>query len=245
MPQPEVSADYRIVASDGNTPAASEGDALRLSVVEVNADGTTAPLPSSVAVAWSGPPLVTALPENASPSQSTLPEPGASAIAMWVRNPDHLTDAQLNGVLYVIDRGTSPNPSIVVTATVSGAASTASVTATIPVAPFPTGDSTRGQSVYAANCARCHGAQGQGTALAPGLNNSSDSDGNPDVAADPSWSGPLFAITPRDNMDNEGVSLATSMPKWLITKGSNGQLLTTQDFADIYTFLKTQTVQEN
>jgi hypothetical protein len=82
----------------------------------------------------------------------------------------------------------------------------------------------------------------QGTSFAPGLDNATDSQGNPNVAADPGWTGPLFAITPMDNMDNEGVSLAATMPKWFLTKAKNGKFLVSQDFADMYAFLKTQTV---
>ncbi len=238
---PAADPEYKIVAVDGGAPAATEGAALRLQVVEVNADGTTTPLPSGASITWSGPPVVTALAQGSSPSASILPQPGATATGMWVRNPDHLTEAQLNGVLYVLDKGTGDNPSIAVTATVTGGAPAGEATAAIPIAPFPTGDVTRGQTLYTQNCATCHGAQGQGTSLAPGLNDSTDSDGNPNVAADPGWTGPLFAVTPMDNMDNEGVSLATAMPRWLITEARNGALLTSQDLADIYAYLKTQT----
>jgi mono/diheme cytochrome c family protein len=147
----------------------------------------------------------------------------------------------LNGVLYVLDKGTGPNPSLTVTAAVTAGAPAGSATATIAVAPFPTGDVTRGQTTYSQNCATCHGAQGQGTTIAPGLNDSSDVDGNPNVAADPGWTGPLFAVTPMDNMDNMGVSLSVAMPRWLITEARSGQLLTSQDFADVYAYLKTQT----
>jgi mono/diheme cytochrome c family protein len=233
--------EYRIVVADGGAPAATEGEALRLAVVEVNADGTTKALPSGATVAWSGPPVVTALAEGSSPAQSALPQPGSAATGMWVRNPEHLTDAQINGVLYVIDKGTGPNPSIEVTADVSGGAPAGKATVAIPVGPFPTGDVTRGQSIYGDNCASCHASHGEGTTLAPPLNDSSDSQGSPNVAADPDWNGPLFAITPMDNMDNEGVSLAVAMPRWLITEARSGQLLTAQDFADIYAYLKTQT----
>jgi mono/diheme cytochrome c family protein len=235
------STQYRIVAADGTSPTATEGEALRLSVVEVQGDGTTTALPSNATVTWSGPPLVTALPEGSSPAQSILPQPGATATSMWVRNPDHLTDAQVNGVLYVLDKGSGPNPSIAVTATVSAGAPPGEATATIPVTAFLTGDAASGLALYTDNCASCHGAQGQGTTIAPGLNDSVDSQGDPNVAADPSWTGPLFAITPLDNMDNEGVSLALSMPRWLITEAKSGQFLTTQNLADVNAFLQTQT----
>jgi hypothetical protein len=50
----------------------------------------------------------------------------------------------------------------------------------------------------------------------------------------------MMGISARSNMDNAGVSLASDMPKWLILTGSTGKILSTQDFADIYAFLRTQ-----
>src|ERR1700736_2150084 len=73
------STQYRIVAADGSSPKATVGDALRLSVVEVRPDGTTKSLPSNATITWSGPPLVTALPEGSTPATSTWPQPGATA----------------------------------------------------------------------------------------------------------------------------------------------------------------------
>jgi mono/diheme cytochrome c family protein len=232
---------YRIVANQGSSLSAIEGDALSLSVVQVNPDDSTAPLPSGATVTWSGPPTITALPEGSTPADSILPQPGATTTSMWLKNPEHLTDAQLNGVLYVLDKGTAPNPSISIKATIGGSAPAGEVTATLPVAAFPAGSMTAGQALYADNCSSCHGAQGQGTTLGPGLNNSMDDSGDPNVAADSAWTGALFAISPRSNIDNDGVSLAASMPRWLITEARSGQFLTTQNLADIYAFLKTQT----
>jgi mono/diheme cytochrome c family protein len=90
--------------------------------------------------------------------------------------------------------------------------------------------------MYASNCAVCHGATGQGTAAFPGLNNTPDH-----VAGDPTWNASLLAMTARSDMDNRGVSLDPSMPKWLSRLSSTGQLLSPSDFADIYAFLQTQT----
>jgi hypothetical protein len=43
-------------------------------------------------------------------------------------------------------------------------------------------------------------------------------------------------------MDNGGVALRLPMPDWLSTPNpATGAPLATQDFADIYAFLKTQT----
>jgi cytochrome c len=156
---------------------------------------------------------------------------------MWIENPDHLTPAQVAGVLFVLDAGSNLNPSIEVMASVAGGtvpAAATTATATVSVTPFPTGDVSRGQALYAANCAACHGAQGEG-ASAPGLNADPDN-----VADDPTWTPQLLGIAARTNMDNAGVSLDPSMPKWLLRDGASGQLLSTQDFSDIYVFLKTQ-----
>jgi hypothetical protein len=75
--------------------------------------------------------------------------------------------------------------------------------------------------------------------VAPGLNADPDN-----VAADPSWTPQMLGLAARSNMDNEGVSLDPSMPKWLMRKDAAGGLLTTQDFSDMYAFLKTQHGEE-
>jgi mono/diheme cytochrome c family protein len=228
-------AQYRIVAMSGGALTAAVGDAFRLSVVEGLSDGTAKPLATGAKVTWSGPPLVTALPSGSAPEDSILPQPGVAATAMWIANPDHLSDAQVAGVLYVLDTGTAANPSIDVKASVvEGSAPAGEATASVSVEPFPVGDVTRGQGLYAANCATCHGAQGEG-GTAPGLNA-----GPNNVASDPSWSPQMLGISARSNMDNVGVSLAATMPKWLVVPGADGQLLTTQNFSDMYAFLKTQ-----
>jgi hypothetical protein len=69
---------------------------------------------------------------------------------------------------------------------------------------------------------------------APGL------DAEPgNLASDPAWTAALLAMAARADMDNGGLVLRTPMPDWLTAK-ADGQLLTTQDFADIYAFLQTQ-----
>lgn len=228
-------AQYQIVPAKGGALQATVGDAYRLSVVEGLTDGTTKPLSSGATVVWSGPPVVTALPVGSSPADSILPQPGATATAMWIENPDHMTPAQVAGVLYVLDAGSAANPSISVTAAVTGGdAPAGQVTSPVPVAAFPAGSASRGQPLYAANCASCHGAKGEG-ASAPGLNASPDF-----VAGDPDWSPQLLGLVAQSNMDDQGVSLDPAMPKWLVILGASGQPLTTQNFSDIYAFLKTQ-----
>jgi mono/diheme cytochrome c family protein len=233
---PATFAQYRIVATGGGELKADVGDAFHLSVVMGLSDGTTKPLASDAKVTWSGPPVVTALPVGSTPSDSLWPQPGATATAMWIKNPEHLSDAQVAGVLYVLNAGSAANPAIDVTASVAGGAAPAGkAMAAVSVAPLPAGDVTRGQPLYAANCSSCHGAQGEGGSTGPGLN------GEPDhVAGDPGWSPQMLGLSARSNMDDLGVSLGLAMPKWLLLNGASGQLLTTQNFADIYTFLKTQ-----
>ena len=169
------------------------------------------------------------------PSDSILPQPGSDPDAFWIQNPDHLTTAQVAGVLYVLDAGTAAQPSVTVSATVSGASTPAgNATASVAIAAYPTGDVTRGHSLYAANCASCHGTQGEGGS-APGLNNEPDH-----VAGDPDWTPQMLAFAARSNMDDQGVSLDVSMPKWLVINSAAGKPLTTQDFSDVYAFLQTQ-----
>ena len=227
--------EYRVVAANGGALTAKVGDAFRLEVVEGLSDGTTRALSTEAAVTWSGPPTVMALPVGSEPPDSILPQPGADPDAFWIENPDHLTAAQVAGVLYVLDAGTAAKPSVTVSAAVTGGAAPAgSTTASVALAPFPTGDVTRGHNLYAANCASCHGTQGEG-GLAPGLNNEPDH-----VAGDSGWTPQLLGFAARANMDDQGVSLDVSMPKWLVINGAAGVPLTTQDFSDLYTFLQTQ-----
>ena len=229
-------AGHRIVSADGSPLTAVVGDAKRLAVVQVMSDGTTAPLSATTRVTWSGPPVLKALPTGSQPTSSILPEFGRSATAMWVQNPDHFTDDELAGVLWVLDGGTDPQPTVAVKASLSPSDPTGDVTANIGIGPMPAGDVGLGRATYGANCASCHGATGQGTTEFPGLNNTPDH-----VAGDPSWNGSLLAMSARSDMDDLGVSLDPSMPKWLIRPSSTGQLLSPSDFADIYAFLKTQT----
>ena len=122
-----------------------------------------------------------------------------------------------------------------VTATVTGGTSPeGKVTERLNVASFPEGDVARGQSLYGANCASCHGAHGEGD-TAPGLNDEPEN-----VAGDDGWTPQMLGLAARSNMDDMGVSLDPSMPRWLVTPDADGRLLTTRDFSDMYAFLKTQ-----
>ena len=164
-------AGYRIVAADGSMPSAMVGDALRLSVVEMRTDGSSEAVSSDARILWSGAPVITALPVGSAPAQSLLPQPSEAPTAMWVSNPGHLGAAETAGVLFVLDAGSTSSPSLAITASVAGGAGPEGHAAiSIPVAAFPTGDASRGQRSYSANCASCHGAHAEG-GIAPGLNN--------------------------------------------------------------------------
>jgi len=155
---------------------------------------------------------------------------------MWIQNPEHFTDDQLAGVLWLLDSGTESAPTVVVKASLSSTVPAGEATVSIGVGPMPVGDATRGQYLYGSNCASCHGATGQGTAEFPGLNNAPDH-----VAGDADWSPSLLAMAAQSDMDDLGVSLDPAMPKWLTRLSSTGLPLSPNDFADIYAFLKTQT----
>src|SRR5205085_7417512 len=149
---------YEIISADSSPLVAVAGDAKRLTLVRTMSDGTTAPLSPGETVSWSGPPAIAALPTGSAPDQSILPTPAATATAMWLDDPEHYSADQLQGVLWILDSGTAPNQTVEVTAIPSSA--NTPTTAVIDIAPNPAGDVTRGQSIYAVNCASCHGATG-------------------------------------------------------------------------------------
>jgi mono/diheme cytochrome c family protein len=243
LPPKATVTGYRIASTDGSALTAVAGDGKRLSVVQTLSDGTTSPLPAEAHVTWSGPSVITALPIQSMPPASILPQPGSTPAVFWLENPDHFTSAQLAGVLWVLDAG-GPNQTVRVTATdfigtspiqVAALVPPIELSASISIAPMPAGTVARGQVTYGANCAVCHGATGQGTSEFPGLNAAPGH-----VAGDPTWSPALLAMTARSDMDNNGVSLDPSMPKWLVRPSATGHFLATQDFADVYAFLQTQ-----
>jgi mono/diheme cytochrome c family protein len=232
-PPPEVAGITIVPTREMFT--ASAGDVVHFSVALAMSDGTTAPLPTAAEVTWSGPPLVTALATGSSPTESILPSSGAGPTSMWLKNPACYDDATLDGVLWILDTGTAPHPSIGAQVTVTGGGLAKSeATVRIPITPFPPGDARRGQVTFAANCAACHGAHGEG-GTGPGL------DAEPgNMAGDPTWTPALFGIAARADIDNMGVPLDSPMPRWLVRPAASGQLLSTQDFADMYAFLATQ-----
>lgn len=244
----------QIVSISGAPLYAVAGDGLALEVVVAEADGSTHDLPGSASVTWTSPAVVTALPPD-SAAASPLPVPVANPTGGWIVNPSR-PDRQgdLANVVFIFDPGTVQNGTLQVSATVTGASPAGSVTATILVDPTPAGDWTRGATLYAAACAMCHGATGHGSPgapeassytmegatydyPAPGLN---AEPGN--TAWDPAWNAALFAVAARADVDNGGLTLRVPMPDWLTEPSPATQApLTTQDLADIYAFLKTQT----
>src|SRR5262249_185709 len=109
---------FQVVACAAGSPTITAGDAplevragdvLRLKVDDA---------PDGASVTWSGRPRVKALAEGSEPKESILPQPSDLPTAYWLQNPAHYTDAELNGVLFVLDPGTKPNPTLKVTATI-------------------------------------------------------------------------------------------------------------------------------
>ena len=244
------SGDLTVVASSGSLTAAVAGDAIALKVM----DGTDE-LPGDATVVWSGVPTAKAL-DPSSTAASPLPDPGSAPTAVFLANPGR-TDvtADLAGVLFILDPGTTAGGSLSLTATISGSV-TGTATVSIPVGATPAGDATRGGALYGsagANCAACHGATAHGTDAgadgkftiegakydfpAPGLDTE---EGN--VGSDPGWNAALLAMASRSDVDNGGLTLRLPMPAWIADPNpATKEPLTTQDFADIYAFLKTQT----
>jgi hypothetical protein len=127
--------------------SAVAGDALALAVVD--RDG--AALGSDVAVTWRLPATVSALSPDATDPADPLPVPGAAPTGVFVVNPSRGDVAStIADVLFVLDAGSAGRGSLVVTADLSTGDS---VAAEIEVSAAPTGDATRGQSVYGANTA--------------------------------------------------------------------------------------------
>jgi hypothetical protein len=254
---PPATSQLAIVNASGGPLSAVAGDALPLKVVILAPDGSTQDLPASANVSWIAPAVVSALPPD-STAMSPIPPPGAEPTVAWVENPgrpDQATD--LANVLFVLDPGTVQNATAKVSATVSGTSLAGDVTGAVTIDPTPAGNWTRGATLYGAsgaNCAECHGTTGHGSPgapeattytmagstydfPAPGIN---AEPGN--AAGDPAWNAALFAVAARADMDNGGLTLRAPMPDWLSAPNpATGEPLTTQDLADIYAFLKTQT----
>jgi mono/diheme cytochrome c family protein len=245
---------FQVAAANGAPLSVFAGDAIQLRVVASMRDGGTTDLPDGAVVTWTEPFVAEAIPADTDPAAmpaDPFPLAGSAPTAVWIDNPGR-PDVDTANRLYVLDPGTSQNGVLTVTASLSGAV-TGTATGTIAVAPPPAGDWTRGATTYAETCATCHGPTAGGTPVnadgatytmqgksygypAPGLN---AEPGN--VASDPAWNAALLAVAARADVDNGGVTLRAPMPDWnVLPNVVSGALLTAQDFADIYAYLKTQ-----
>jgi len=245
---------FQVVAANGAPLSVFAGDAIELRVVATLSDGGTTDLPDGAVVTWTEPFVAEALPADTDPASAPadpFPLAGTDPTAVWIDNPGR-PDVDTANRLYVLDPGTAQNGVLTVTASLSGAV-TGTATGAVAVAPAPAGDWTRGATRYAETCATCHGQTAGGTPVnadgttftmqgksygypAPGLN---AAPGN--VASDPAWNAALLAMAARADVDNGGVTLRAPMPDWnVLPNVVSGALLTTQDFADIYAYLKTQ-----
>ena len=270
-PAPEAAADsgndapatvtgMEIVTASGAPLQAAAGDAIPLKVVLTLSDGTTEPLPMGTQVTWTQPGTVVAQDPNDAGPNGILPAPGAQPTGIFVQNPFRPERTDYTGTLFVIDPGTGSTGMLTVTASVADAGS---VSATFTISPTPAGDPDAGANLFhnVLNCAGCHGETAAGSPPedggpdgspvyllqgnpypypAPGLNNTSPG-GSPNLAADPAWNAALLGMAAQADMDNQGVSLRKPMPDWLGKKGVDGGVLSAQDFAHIYAWLKTQT----
>lgn len=259
---------YKLIAPS----TAMVGDAVQLQVQEVLSTGATASLPSNATITWNGAPTmlasspawlynnvparVSALSGNV--ANTTLLATDSAPTGFFVSNParalpDPTILPALADTLFISgDPASASATPVVVSATIGGTGVTAGTTASasISITAGPSTVSTsNGGTVYAANCAMCHGATGDGAGTAapnaPGLNNLSPG-GSPNLAADPGWNAPLLAFAARADVDNTGSRLylaggTAPMPFWLTQNAAGGGYLTTQDYYDMYAWLKTQT----
>lgn len=230
----QASAKYRIETADGAPLTAAAGDVLRLKVVQVKPDGSSAPLPPEAKVSWSGVTTVVAAKPGTELEISKLPAAGKAPVGIFVQNParlDHKKD--LDGALFILSRGTMPKPTIQVSASISGVEAQAEVTGTVSVSSLMyKGDPVQGAKTFRANCSSCHGEDGEGK-YGPTLNMSG-------LIGEGIWDSAMLAMAARSNVDDMGVALARPMVNWMSTKASNDQLLTGQDFANIFSFLGTK-----
>jgi mono/diheme cytochrome c family protein len=243
---------YQIVAKKGSSLTAVAGDAVQLQVVETLSDGNTRDVADGTKVTWTAPQTITTLAPDDT-ADSPVPDPGADPLGFFIANPTRTDDtAPLEGVLFVRDAGSGGPGTIAVSATIS--AQTASVTANVTVGPTPDGDAVRGKAKYSVNCAICHGQTADGSPPqnkdgtytvygqdydfpAPGLNNTQEN-----VGADPDWTAAILAVAARSDADDAGVALRLPMPPWMTYPDPDTNApLTTQDFADIYAYLVSET----
>jgi mono/diheme cytochrome c family protein len=246
---------YAIVSGSSAPGAAVHavaGDALQLRVVQLLSDGSSRDVPAPGKVTWTEPATIKTLPPE-SMAESPLPKPGADPVAGFIDNAAR-SDTTRPGALYVFDAGSKPKGTIAVKASVAGIPDAGDATLSIAVSTAPAGKADHGATVYAANCAHCHGDSGAGSPPvagmpmkymiagqlydfpAAGLNAAKDN-----AAGDANWNAALFAIAARGDFDNAGVTLRAPMPNWLTHEDTTTRAtLSTQDLVDVFAWLKTK-----
>lgn len=228
-------APYQVIAPS----QAFVGDVFTLEVRKLLEDGTTTALPTNVTVAWKAPTTVFPVASESDAVAGVLPATSSAPTGVFI-----------DGMLYILG---DPQRSGTLTVSAQVAGPTGSLaTASIAIAPMPVGNAVRGGSTYAANCATCHGVAGEGILVPDDAASASMASGNPwlpapglnaaadHVAAEPTWSAAMLALAARADVDDEGVRLCAPMPNWMTKPGESGEKLTTQDFADMWAWLKTQ-----
>lgn len=208
------------------------GDVVQLDIVGLTSDGDKVPAPADARIEWSGIPSVTAQSDTGSGMMSQMESNGGTADCFRVQNPVRFGDGDRDALVAFLRATAGTTEEL--RATVSGVEHAGTFDIHMTTSAAPSGDADRGKDLFI-SCASCHGTSGEG-GDGPGLN---AKEGN--LVSDPAWDFALFAIAARVGMDNEGVPLAPDMPLWLTRTAGDGKLLTTQDFADMYAFLKTQT----
>lgn len=221
--------DLAVAAADVSL-SAEAGDVVRLDIVAFTSDGDKVAAPAGAQIEWSGMPAMMVADPTGSGMTPMSSMQGATD-AFRVENPMRFGGFDRDAVVALLGSGATNRE---VQANVSGVEHAGMFSVHIATSEAPSGDAQRGGEVFSANCARCHGSTGAGSGDFPCLNTNSD------VTGDPGWGSALFAVAARVGMDDEGVPLSSEMPTWLTQPAANGKLLTTQDFADMYAFLKTQ-----
>lgn len=125
-----------------------------------------------------------------------------------------LADAEIDDLIAFVRSLGNQAPTVVITPV-----ATKAVPVPSPVATFPAGDPTRGAQVFAANCAVCHGPNGEGRIGA---------------TLEKDWAG-INVNAFIETTVSRGVA-GSKMPAWA---QSNGGPLTNQDIADVASYVPT------
>ena len=285
--QPVGASSLTAGVGDTITFGAASGPGIQAIVVETLADGSTASLPTGAVLDYSTnyPTIITR--KGYETSNEMNPAglgvyPLSNAAGLFIEDPLNIaaptgqlggrTDGNaLHGVLFVTHYG-STSHQFPVHVKISGVAPGGMANTVVTVSgAMPTGNATNGAALFrgttghAANCAECHGMNGEGSPaidsnndstlpwtngikawgtadnVAPPLNNTSIG-GTPNVAADHhGWNAMVLSFVSRTDTDNTGAWLENPMPQWLTQKLPDGTTLNAQDFADIYAFLEGNT----